>query len=995
MKNKRFISLILAFVLIFTIATPCMARDVNYTGGTMQIYDGDVVQDEFTINRTAAYYKVVATDNLYYNFSFENQSVEARTGISIADKFLNLFLGKINIQITDQYEKILSDFTVKCGYKGNVSLKLEKNSTYYIKVTSNVDGFYRLKVKTYTDIGGNTWDTATESLSVGQFISSIDANGDKEWYYFETDDTDSFYDFNLENISGSSYLYMYVYEYVEGAGQIPLRDTFDISAWKSETKSKQLKLKPNSKYYVCIYLNSGIGGYQLDIDQTLDAVGDTMDNAYKVDLDTKVTTALDGKGDVDFFKFTTKDYDAYYYFDMGNLSIDNDYSLYVYDAQGNEIGHSRKYGTSGVHINYKLDPNTEYYFKIYAHNDAIGNYNFTISDIVDAHANEQKNATQIRLEQEVSAAVSGANDVDFFKFITEDFSAYYYFDMNNLSIDNDYSLYVYDAQGNEIGYSRKYGTSGVHINFNLEPGAEYYFKIYAHNSATGNYKVKVTSQKDNYPNTQEEAKNISLNQEISEAINGAGDVDFFKFTTEDVLAYYYFDMENLSINNDYSLYVYDAQGNEINYSRKYGTSGVHINSKLEPNTEYYFKIYAHNNATGNYKVKVSYVADTEGDIKEEASIVSLNKPLTRQLSSNSDVDWFKFTLNYDSNVRFVLTNESGNGKDIYVYSAIEKQLVHKYCSSDIQQTAILDAGDYYVKIKGNSGYYTFAVGDCGSAHIEKYRYVKATDKADGIKTTYCSSCGSIIKKEVIPRIDKVSLSYTKTTYSGSTKKPSVMVYDIKGDKISSSQYDVKYSSGLKNVGTYSVKITFKGKYSGIKTLSFKIVAQSYSKLKVKLSASNYHYNGKSKKPAVSVKDSKGKTISSAYYTIYRPTSSKNVGKYKVKIVFKGNYTGTKHLYFNVNPAKSAVTKLTAGTKKLTVKLAKSSSGSGYQIQYSTSKSFKSAKTKTVKSNKTTTVTLKSLKAKKTYYVRVRSYKKVSGQTYYSSWSSYKSKKTKK
>ena len=50
---------------------------------------------------------------MYYNFSFENQSVEARTGISIADKFLNLFLGKISVQITDQYEKILSDFTVK------------------------------------------------------------------------------------------------------------------------------------------------------------------------------------------------------------------------------------------------------------------------------------------------------------------------------------------------------------------------------------------------------------------------------------------------------------------------------------------------------------------------------------------------------------------------------------------------------------------------------------------------------------------------------------------------------------------------------------------------------------------------------------------------------------------------------------------------------------------------------------------------------------------
>ena len=46
------------------------------------------------------------------------------------------------------------------------------------------------------------------------------------------------------------------------------------------------------------------------------------------------------------------------------------------------------------------------------------------------------------------------------------------------------------------------------------------------------------------------------------------------------------------------------------------------------------------------------------------------------------------------------------------------------------------------------------------------------------------------------------------------------------------------------------------------------------------------------------------------------------------------------------------------------------------------------------SYKTTSVTLKSLKAKKTYYVRVRTYKTVDGKKYYSDWSSKKSKKTK-
>ena len=995
MKKMRFISLILALILVFTTTIPAAADGTHAAKSAVEVFDGDVIQDQFTEGHTFGNYVITATETKYYKFTFDNQSVEARTGISIADSFINLFFGKINIQILDSAETIKADFSVRCGYSGNVSLKLTQGSTYRIKVTTDLYGYYRMRVNSYTDIGGDTWETATETLSVGQMISSIDAPGDKDWYYFETDDTDSFYNFNLENISGLSNLYMYVYEYVEGAGERPLRDTFNMYASHSYTTNHQLKLKPNSKYYVCIYLNSGIGGYQLDIVQTLDAVGDTMDNAYKVEPDTKVTTALDGKGDVDYFKFTTKDYNAYYYLDMGNLSINNDYSLYVYDAAGNEIGYGKHYGSYGIHINFKLDPNTEYYFKIYAHNGATGNYKVKVTSQRDNYPNKQEKAIKISLNQEISEAINGNGDVDFFKFTTQAFEAYYYFDMENLSIGNDYSLYVYDAAGNEIGYGKHYGSYGIHINFKLDPNTEYYFKIYAHNGATGNYKVKVTSQRDNYPNKQEKAIKISLNQEISEAINGNGDVDFFKFTTQAFEAYYYFDMENLSIGNDYSLYVYDAAGNEIGHDRYYGSKGIHINFKLDPNTEYYFKIYAHNGATGNYKVKVSYIADTEGNTKDKAASISINKPLTRELSSNNDVDWFKFTLNYDANIRFLLINESGNSKDIYVYSAIEKQLVYSYASSSTQQTAILDAGEYYIKIKGSKGYYTIAVGDCGSAHIEGYRYVKATDKADGIKTTYCKSCQAVIKKEVIPRINKVSLSYAKTTYSGSAKKPSVTVYDINGDKIPSSQYTVKYPSGRVNVGTYSVTVTFKGKYTGAKTVKFQIVAQSSAKLKATLSASSYHYNGKSKKPTVTVKNSAGKKISSSYYKVTYPTNSKKVGTYKVKITFKGNYTGTKYVYFKVNPAKSAVTKLTAGSKKLTVKLAKSTSGSGYQVQYSTSKSFKSKKTKTVKSNKITTVTLKGLKAKKTYYVRVRSFKKVSGKTYYSAWSYVKYKKTKK
>ena len=995
---KKLLSVILAFVLVFSLCViPASANGTHASKGATVVNAGDVVQGQFTTSSTAAYYKITATDTMYYKFTFTNQSVELKTGISIADSFLNLFFAKFDVQITDQYDADLANLTVRCGYSGNVSLKLTKGQTYYIKITTNADGYYKMAVDAFVDIAGNSWNTAYETMSVGQLISSIDADGDKDWFYFQTDDTDSFYNFDLENISGSSTMHMYLYEYVEGAGQVPLRDTFSISASRSDTANKLLKLKPNTKYYLCIYLNSGIGGYQLDIKQTLDAVGDTQENAYKVDTDTKVTTALDGKGDVDWFKFTTKDYDAYYYFNMDNLSIDNDYFLYVYDAAGNEIGFGRSYSDYGISKNFKLSPNTEYYFKIYALSSGTGNYNFVINDIADSHANEQENATQIQLDREISACVSGDGDIDFFKFTTEDFDAYYYFDMENLSIDNDYFLYVYDKSGNEIGFGRSYSNYGISKNFKLSPNTEYYFEIHALSSATGNYKVAVTAEKDSYPNTQAEAKKISLNEEIFASVTGSGDIDYFKFTTEDFDAYYYFDMENLSIDNDYFLYVYDKSGNEIGFGRSYSNYGISKNFKLSPNTEYYFEIHALSSATGNYKVTVSYVADAEGDVKEKAAEISLNKSITRELSSDDDVDWFKFTLDYDCNIRMVATNESGSSKRFVLYSAINKEFINFTCYSSTEKTQILDAGEYYIKVYDNDGYYTLAIGDCGSAHKEDYRYVQATDSADGIKTTYCKSCKKVIKKEVIPRIDKVSLSYTKGTYSGNVKKPSVTAYDVNGDKISSSQYKVTYSSGRVNVGTYTATVEFTGKYAGTKTLKFKVVPLASSKLKLKLSTTSYTYNGKAKKPSVKVYNSKGDLVTSGNYKVEYPSGRKNVGSYKVKVVFKGNYSGTEYLTFKVNPAKTTVKKLTAGKKSLKVSITKKSTQvTGYQVQYSTSKSFKAkyTKTKTISSYKTTSATLKSLKAKKTYYVRVRTYKTVNGKKYYSGWSSYKTKKTK-
>ncbi|MBR0447308.1 MAG: fibronectin type III domain-containing protein, partial [Clostridia bacterium] len=188
---------------------------------------------------------------------------------------------------------------------------------------------------------------------------------------------------------------------------------------------------------------------------------------------------------------------------------------------------------------------------------------------------------------------------------------------------------------------------------------------------------------------------------------------------------------------------------------------------------------------------------------------------------------------------------------------------------------------------------------------------------------------------------------------------------------------------------------FKGNYSGTKTLTYKIKGIDVSKCKITLSSTSYTYTGGVKKPTVTVKNANGTKLTTSSYTVTYASGRKNMGTYKVTIKMKGNYTGTKTLTFKIIPAKTTLGTLTAGTKKLTVKWTKKTTQvTGYQIQYSTSKSFKSYKTKTVSSYKTTSTSLTGLKAKTTYYVRVRTYKTVNGVKYYSGWTTIKYKKTK-
>lgn len=167
---------------------------------------------------------------------------------------------------------------------------------------------------------------------------------------------------------------------------------------------------------------------------------------------------------------------------------------------------------------------------------------------------------------------------------------------------------------------------------------------------------------------------------------------------------------------------------------------------------------------------------------------------------------------------------------------------------------------------------------------------------------------------------------------------------------------------------------------------------------VTLSKTKYTYDGKVKKPSVTVKDTKGKEIDSKYYTVSYSSGRKSVGKYTVKVKFKGKYSGFDAIKktFTIVPKGTSISSLSAGSKKVTVKWKKQTTQTtGYQIQYSTKSDFSNKKTVTIKNAKTVSKTISKLTGKKKYYVRIRTYKTVNDKNYYSGWSKAKSVTTKK
>lgn len=276
-----------------------------------------------------------------------------------------------------------------------------------------------------------------------------------------------------------------------------------------------------------------------------------------------------------------------------------------------------------------------------------------------------------------------------------------------------------------------------------------------------------------------------------------------------------------------------------------------------------------------------------------------------------------------------------------------------------------------------SGIKTFTCSICGDSRTEEIPAAghsfsadwtideEATCAKEGSKSHHCSVCGAVTDITAIP----------KTAHNYKNKKVT------------------KRATTSKN-GTFTAVCSVCGAEQ---------TEVIYAAKTIKLSKTSMTYNGKKQKPSVTIMDAAGKKLKNGTdYKVTYPKKTQNVGKYTVTVTLKGNYTGTVKKTFTILPKNTAISKLTASKNTVTVKWKKQTKQTaGYEIQYSTSSKFTKKTTKTVKvtKNSTTSKKITKLKAKKKYYVRIRTYQTVKvgkkSTKIYSGWSKAKMVTTKK
>ena len=706
-----------------------------------------------------------------------------------------------------------------------------------------------------------------------------------------------------------------------------------------------------------------------EADETVDDIssikanaGSTLDTAMAIEMGFTYNGAMTETNIADFYRFTLPS--------SGCLTLSATAKMeyvyyYLYDASGNQRWESNPHWNSTTRESV-ISPDLHllsgtYYLAVKKDGSRNGEYNFrmifesaneTFHEEQGNTNNSIENASEVPFETTVLGQLAINDSKDFYKFV--------------LSTSGKVSLsatakmeylyyYLYDVTGNQLWKSNPHWNSTTMENtissdLYLISGT-YYLVMEKDGSRFGNYGFSLSfesanetfyEEQGNTNNSIENANEVAFDTTVLGQLAINDTKDFLKIilpTSGRVSLFATAKMEYLYY------YLYNENGNQLWKTNPHWNSTTRENT-INPTLDlikgtYYLALEKDGSRYGNYSLKLSFESAEESFTEtgvdnsiDGANAITIGNTYRGQLAINDSKDFYQITLANNDELAFIL-----NADCEYAYMSLYERTGSQIWTVNPHWNTTTRRIEYEKKSILSAGIYYVCIYKDGDRTANYTLRVAAVNDPEEPTSTVTPTPDPT----ATPTPDPTATPTTKPT-AAPTSEPVTDLIDI--DACDIDHIPDQVYSGKKIMA--EVEIEYDGE-TLVENIDFKL---SYK-------------------------------------------NNKNIGLAIVTIKGIGKYTGTVEQTFKINPKAVSLKKLTRGKKKLTVQW-KMGAGSitGYQIQYSTKKGFSSQKTVIVKGKKTVKKTIANLKAKKTYYIRIRAYKKVSGEEYYSDWSKTFSAKTK-
>lgn len=235
-------------------------------------------------------------------------------------------------------------------------------------------------------------------------------------------------------------------------------------------------------------------------------------------------------------------------------------------------------------------------------------------------------------------------------------------------------------------------------------------------------------------------------------IYSSSDIDYYKisFPYDGVVNFW---LGEIPSGKDYDLYVYDQNQVLIASSLKSSNYDELISEKpVVANQDYYVKVKGYNGCydTSNYyhlraKVYTSVSADIyeSNDTSTSATSRNSSDTLYANLHSESDIDYYKFSISTQSDFSLSLTNiPAERDYDLRLYNSSLSSIASSLHSdnSDESITIILDPGTYYIKVYSYRGFsssnYTLSYTSTSLAPAESQWYSQIEPNQTGADNSW-------------------------------------------------------------------------------------------------------------------------------------------------------------------------------------------------------------------------------------------------------------------